>query len=683
MNGKNKDMAIFKRTEFPHAIREIENTWITLTDGTRLAARIWLPVDAEAHPVPAVLEYLPYRKGDGMSERDSRLHPYVAGFGYALVRVDIRGTGESDGILHDEYLKQEHDDALEIIDWLTAQPWCSGNVGIIGISWSGFNGLQIAARRPAALKAIITLCSTDDRYADDVHYMGGSVCFDQLPWASYMFGSNAQPPDPRLVGERWREMWLTRMRDTPPYVEAWMSHQTRDAFWQHGSVCENYADITCAVLAVGGWADGYSNAIPRLLAGLSCPRKGLIGPWAHAHPQDALPGPSIGWLQEVLRWWDYWLKGIDNGAMDGPMLRAWMQDSVPAQPYYETRPGRWVAEATWPSPNIRIATLHAHADGSLRSTRSAADTRVSVGTHLLHGMDSQVFCPYGYPGELPAEQSADDGRALTFTVPLAEARPDEILGFPEVTLALAADKPNAFVAVRLCDVSPTGESLLVSWGQLNLTHRDSHTDPKPVTPGEMMRVRVRLNAIAHRLGPGHRWRVSVSPSYWPHAWPSPENATLTLDPAGCALHLPVRSDKSLDDTLPAFGPPEESVALATETVREESNRREWRIDRITGEVTLHVEFDHGATRYSHNGLLSDSLSIDDYIIHTDDPLRTRVVCQRVFKLSGANWATHIETYSTMTCDAGQFYLVNKMKAFENDALVFEKVWQHNVPRQLV
>ena len=269
------------KSEFSNPIREIENTWIVLRDGTRLAARIWLPVDAEHNPVPAVMEYLPYRKGDGMSPRDSRLHPYVAGHGYAVVRVDIRGTGESDGILVDEYLKQEQDDALEVIDWMTAQAWCSGAVGIIGISWSGFNGLQIAARRPAALKAIITLCSTDDRYADDVHYMGGCIDYDALPWASFMFALNALPPDPRLVGECWHEMWLQRMNETPPYIEAWLSHQTRDAFWKHGSVCENYADITCAVFAVGGWNDGYTNAIPRLLAGLNGPRKGLIGPWPH------------------------------------------------------------------------------------------------------------------------------------------------------------------------------------------------------------------------------------------------------------------------------------------------------------------------------------------------------------------------------------------------------------------
>ena len=100
-------------TEFPCSIREIENEWIVLADGTRLAARIWMPQDAQVHPVPAILEYIPYRKREATAARDALVHPYFAGHGYAGVRVDMRGSGESDGILTDEYLQLELDDALE------------------------------------------------------------------------------------------------------------------------------------------------------------------------------------------------------------------------------------------------------------------------------------------------------------------------------------------------------------------------------------------------------------------------------------------------------------------------------------------------------------------------------------------------------------------------------------------
>ncbi|HZB55795.1 MAG TPA: CocE/NonD family hydrolase, partial [Reyranella sp.] len=345
-------------TSFPRAVREIEHTTIPLKDGTRLAARIWLPEDAEADPVPALLEYLPYRKRDGTRERDALTHPYLAGHGYAAVRVDIRGSGDSEGVLADEYSQPELDDALEVIDWLASQPWCSGAVGMFGISWGGFNALQVAALQPPALKAIVTLCSTDDRYADDVHYMGGAkLASADLGWGGFFFADMCHPPDPLLVGERWREMWLERLQNVPLFLERWLRHQRRDAYWRHGSVCEDYSAIRCPVFAVGGWTDGYTNSVPRLLEHLDVPRKGLIGPWAHAYPHFAKPGPQIGFLQECLRWWDHWLKGKDTGIMDEPMYRVWMEDPVQPAAYVAERPGRWVAEPSWPTKNLRPLRL--------------------------------------------------------------------------------------------------------------------------------------------------------------------------------------------------------------------------------------------------------------------------------------------------------------------------------------
>ena len=215
-------------TSFPRPVREVGHVLIPLQDGTNLAARIWLPRDAERDPVPAILEYLPYRKRDGTYDRDALTHPYLAGHGYASIRVDIRGSGESDGLLSDEYSQQEQDDALEVIAWLAEQPWCDGAVGMMGISWGGFNALQVAARRPPALKAIISLCSTDDRYRDDVHYMGGAKLSSGFAWASFLFGTICRPPDPALVGARWRDMWLHRLENVPLFLERWMRHQRRD-----------------------------------------------------------------------------------------------------------------------------------------------------------------------------------------------------------------------------------------------------------------------------------------------------------------------------------------------------------------------------------------------------------------------------------------------------------------------
>ena len=378
-------------------------------DGTKLAARIWLPVDAETHPVPAILEYLPYRKRDGTAPRDAETHPFFAGHGYASVRVDIRGTGESDGVLLDEYLKLEQDDCLEVLEWLEAQPWCTGACGMIGISWGGFNGLQVAARRPKQLKAVISLCSTDDRYADDVHYMGGCLLVDNFAWGSTMFTLQSYAPDPALVGERWREMWRERLENHPLLVDNWLQHQRRDAYWKHGSVIENYGDITAAVYAVGGWADGYSNAVPRLLAGLNCPKKGLVGPWAHRYPHRVHPGPAIGFLRECLRWWDQWLKGEETGIMAEPAYRVWMEEWAPPASYRAEQPGRWVAEPAWPSQNIKTMPMAFNAGslGPSHEDEAALPIRSPLGVGLLGRPLVRLW-----PGAGPALGSARGGCPL-------------------------------------------------------------------------------------------------------------------------------------------------------------------------------------------------------------------------------------------------------------------------------
>ena len=215
-----------------------------------------------------------------------------------------------------------------MIAWLAAQPWCSGAVGMMGISWGGFNALQVAARRPPALKAIISMCSTDDRYANDEHYIGGCVMGPEMQsYATMLLGYATHAPDPAVVGDGWRELWRERLEAAAPALPEWLAHQRRDAYWRHGSVCEDWDAMECAVYMVGGWADGYRDAILRVLENYRGPVKGLIGPWCHTSPHHGEPGPAIGFLQEALRWWDHWLKGVDTGVMDDPALTFWMQDA--------------------------------------------------------------------------------------------------------------------------------------------------------------------------------------------------------------------------------------------------------------------------------------------------------------------------------------------------------------------
>ena len=543
-------------SDFPRRVREIENLFIPLADGTRLAARIFLPEDAEADPVPAILEYLPYRKRDGTAERDARTHPYFAGHGYAGVRVDIRGSGESDGLLDDEYSAQEQTDCLEVIAWIARQNWCSGAIGMMGISWGGFNGLQVAALRPPALKAVITLCSTDDRYADDIHFMGGALLTGKLGWGSTMFAGVTRPPDPALVGESWRETWLARLRGLPLFVDMWLKHQRRDAFYKHGSVCEDFSTIQCPVYAVGGWTDGYTNAIPRLLAGLTAPRLGLIGPWAHKYPHFATPEPRMGFLQEALRWWDKWLKGIETGVMEGPMLRAYIMDSVRPSPLNARRPGHWIAEASWPPPGVKVRTLYMTGAGLAEA--AGAEVALICASPESVGVQSGAWCPYGTTPDEPEDQRADDAGSVVFdTDPLTEGV--ELLGAPILSIELAADRVCAKLVARLCDVHPDGASTRVSYGILNLTHRDGHETARPLAIGERTRVRLQLNDCGYAFPLGHRIRVAVSSAYWPITWPTPERVTLTLYAGEATVALPVRAPRVEDAQLSALPPPRSAL----------------------------------------------------------------------------------------------------------------------------
>jgi putative CocE/NonD family hydrolase len=665
----------------PQTVKLIENTWIPLADGVRLAARIWMPIDAEQNPVPAVLEYLPYRKSDGTAIRDRVIHEYFAGHGYASVRVDMRGSGDSDGLLLDEYLPQEQLDALEVIAWIASQPWCTGKVGMMGISWGGFNSLQVAAHRPPALKAIITVCSTDDRYTDDCHYMGGCVLgSDLLNWASIMFAYNGLPPDPAVVGERWREMWFNRLEGSQPFIESWLSHQQRDAYWKQGSVDEDYRAIACPVYAVGGWADPYTNSIPRLLEGLAVPRKGLIGPWEHAYPHIAVPQPAIGFLQESLRWWDYWLKGIDTGVMDEPMLRVWMPDGVHPQAFEPEWPGRWIAEASWPPAHIKPRECFLSEDHLLETAQQ--DKPVTFEGAQTNGATAGVWCPNGGKFELPIDQRTDDGLSMCFTSePLQE--PEEILGFPEVNLKLSVDQPDGLLAIRLNDVFPDGTSRLVSWGLLNLTHRDGHACPKPLEPGRIYEVRVQLNTVAYRLNAGHRWRVAISPTYWPHAWPSPVAVKLTIYTGEqTRLILPVRQPSGLDDSLAPFGPPEGAPLLEYESLRVEDSDRTITYDVAKGCLQM-VDWVDGGRNQLSNGLIHDSVTTNRFSIREGQPTSARVQCERQIEISRGDWEIRVETLSVMTGDREYFHLTNVIDAYEGPVRVFTKSWTKKIRREMV
>ncbi|MEM9638383.1 MAG: CocE/NonD family hydrolase, partial [Pseudomonadota bacterium] len=417
-------------------IEELPDFGLTLSDGCRLSARVWRPVDAAENPVPVILEYLPYRKRDGTCARDALTHPWFAARGYACVRVDMRGNGDSEGLMQDEYTAQELADAVEVIEMLAAEPWCSGTVGMMGISWGGFNGLQVASLAPEPLKAVITLCSTVDRFADDIHYKGGCLLNENLGWGATMWSYSSRAPDPALR-DNWRELWLHRLENEPFLPSVWLRHQRRDAYWQHGSVCEDYSTIKAKVLAIGGWGDAYKNAVPQLVQALPG-AKGIVGPWVHKYPHFAVPEPRIGFLQEALRWWDHWLKDTDTGVPDDPDYRAYLMSSVRPARWYTGRPGFWVAEADGAVGHIPHRTLYLSKHG-LSDGRGPIS--VPVNSPQDCGAEAGEYCAIWLGPEMPGDQRGDDAMSACFDTAPSDQDTD-IFGVPKVRLTLSTDQPQ-------------------------------------------------------------------------------------------------------------------------------------------------------------------------------------------------------------------------------------------------
>ena len=666
-------------TDFPHAVRLVENLFIPMPDGVRLAATLWLPEGAG--PVPAILEYLPYRKREGTRGRDHAMHGYLAGHGYACLRLDIRGTGDSEGLIDDEYTPQEQADGVVAIAWIAAQGWSDGQVAIYGISWGGFNGLQIAALQPPALKTVITVGSTDDRYATDIHWVGGCLSKDNFDWSATMFASNDLPPDPEIVGEGWREMWLARIAHNTPWANTWFRHQRRDEFWQQGSVCQDFSRIIIPVFAVSGWADNYSESVPRLLAGLSGPRRGLIGPWAHSFPHDVTVEPAIGWLQEVIRWCDTWMKGRDTGIMDAPMYRVWMQDHVPPRTCYRMRPGRWVAEAVWPSSRIVMQTQYLGTAGAL--SEAPVDGTVSICSPLWVGLTAGEVGRYGDDADWPMDQRLDDGGSLVFRSD-ALTGTTEILGAPQVRLRFSVDRPQALVAVRLNAVAPDGASTRITLGLLNLTHRDSHEHPAALVPGQVYDATVDLDDIAWSVPPGHRIAVSLSTTYWPIAWPSPDLTTLTLHLSGCWLDLPLRPLDPADALLRPF-PAAEIAARppATDSATASAFPRAVGHDLLSGQMTVDFPRWTYETRMLDIATTARSAGHARHIITDGDPLsaRTETGYRVEIERSGVR-ATHV-SHGVLTCDATHFRLQTDLTILENDVEIFRRSWDERIARDMV
>ena len=650
------------------AFDDIEHVWIDMPDGVRLAARLWLPHGAEEAPVPAIFEIIPYRKGDMVRARDERSHPYFAAHGYACLRVDMRGSGDSEGLMADMYEPSELADTRHVIEWIARQPWCTGRVGMFGTSWGGTAGLQASIDAPEALKAVIAVCATHDRYEDDIHHMGGCLLTDTIEWGATLPAILASPPCAATVGPQWREMWQERLEHLAFPLEAWVREEARGAYWRHGSVRFDTDRISAPILAIGGWSDRYSNSVMSLTAARPDQVWGIVGPWSHHYPDVGHPGPAMDFQKVALEWWDHWLKTPEPGLASWPQLRVWLREYDEPADAIDRRNGRWIAgepaETRWLlrlSEGALVEGLPTNQEGSeaivphdLRVGRRAGDTGY-----------------FGRFGGLPLDQSDDDAYALCYETPVL-GEDVILLGAAEMALQVTADTPCAQLSVRLNDVAPDGTVCRVALAIRNLA-LDDMLDEAP----DAQRAVIRFHTKAYRFKAGHKIRLALAGSYWPLVWPAPRALNLRLGEGASTLSLPVVSNAP-DVHIPE---PDGEPRPALHTILEAPPLQRFVEEAPDGRLLSSwrqpsIRVHHHATNSTFGYETSAR-----HQAHMNDPLSAQSRFDHSMEFERPDGVARIRSYAEVRCDAESFHLTGEVSVRWNDEEIFVRHWSPSIRRR--
>lgn len=650
---------------------------IVLPDGVRLAMDLYRPADrTDDARFPVLLEYLPYRKAESRS-RNLALYSWFVNAGYAVARVDIRGTGESEGVtIPYEYSDIELDDGEVVIGWLAEQAWSTGAVGMFGISWGGFNSIQMALRAPPALKAYVAIMATDYLYAEDVHYMDGIMHTDSWMMSHDLY--NAMPGAPDFVLD---EAWITERFEREPSVYAYMRQQRDGPFWDRASARGQYEKLTVPGFHIGGWYDGYRNSLLRQLEHVDAPTKAMIGPWDHYFPHNAWPGPPVEWRREAVRWFDQFLKGEDTGILEEPRFAVYVREHHPPNPAIDTIPGRWRWEDGWPIERTDWQVWRADAEGGLDRQAGAAD---------IHTLDyvASVGLEGGGPtmwwGSVPPDQQPMDDESLVYdSAPLRESM--EILGRPIARLPASVDATRANWVVRISDVAPDGTVTQVAGAALNGTHRHSARSPEDIVPGEPMDLELKLHFTSWTFAPGHRIRFAISHSQWPMLWPTPQRFRSTLavgGEQGARVKLPVIppriertpnfADPGPDPVLPGF------ETLDAGNISGYAAIHEIERDPATG-LARGVARNSGGTRYPWGE--ERYVETIEHQTSDRDPARTRVLGSYALTQDLNDGRTlRFEQTVRFSSEPESFRMIFDRRVFLNGELYREKRWDEVIPR---
>jgi uncharacterized protein len=632
-----------------------ERAWIPLADGARLAARLWLPEE----PAAVLLEALPYRMDDLTASYASEYERLCSEFGFAVARVDLRGTGSSDGIAVDEYPPQEQEDLAEAIAWLAAQEWSTGRVGMWGTSYSGFNSLQLAAERPPALGAVAAIYATDDRYTDDVHFTGGALRgLDLLDYVLYMAAITALPPVPAVYGDGWRGAWRERVERGEPWLLRWLEEQTDGPYWRHGSLRPGYERIACPTMLIGGWADGYRNNTFRTFEALRCPKRLLVGPWSHMSPATSVPGPHIDLVPELVRWFGRWLRDEQTGVDEEPPIQVFVRRSTRPAPDLTELRGDWRSEDGWPLARGETLALRPEGTGT-EELRVEGDV----------GTSAWISCAGRLPWGQPSDGREDDARSLVFEWGPFEDEV-EILGHPRLALRVESAAPVAYLSAKLADVFPDGTSSLVTRGLLNLAHRRSSVEPEPFAgPAE---VEIELEATSWVFEPGHRIRLALAGADWPNIWPPRSAEPIRLDRGSLVLALPTVPHE--DRPAPAFAsPPPQKPEPETPVT--------WRIERdVLGRETRAV-IGHGTTYEGELGARVEERYDGTIGVSAEDPAQAWARATARYRIAWPEAEATAEARLDLRSDAETYHVVVEVDA-EAGGERIERRFERAIPRRL-
>ena len=666
---------------------KVEIVRVPMRDGVELAVRIIRP-DAEGE-FPGVMSYSPYRRVTPVktdySEEGRKYASYLAERGYAMVDYDVRGTGNSGGWSKDIYSDDERRDGYDMVEWIADQPWSNGNVGMIGISYLGVVQWQVAVQNPPHLKAIIVRSANDSVYTEWT-YPGGVLrpyMFDT--YSPLMTAYNFSPPDPEVVGAKWSALWQERLEHSQPWGLGYISHPLNDDYWLDRSLSKDYSRVKAATLVIGGWSDVYPTALLRAYSKIKAPKHALVGPWRHIWPENekTVPGPRIDGRPIYLRWFDYWLKGKDNGVMDEPPVTLYVKQYDPPMAHMPLEePGFWRHEKDWPIPRAQNTPMYFHPDGKLSRERHAGSVR--EGDELEYkpwvGITSGIHWGGGIlPWGNPIDQRWDEAYSLVYTTPPLE-EDVEVSGHPQAVLYVSSTADVAYFRVKLIDVAPDGTSKLVRYGGLNATHRDSDLEPKPLTPGEVYELKVDVKAMAYEFEKGHRIRVAIANADIQNAWPTPKNAVNTV------YHGP-RTPSHI--VLPIIPPPQEElgepdlVELPTadaDTALKAQRPSRYSIEHDLLNQTTTVYLGKAGSSERGPGTQETDLQSSFTVSH-QNPANAHLKATFVNTIKRPDSTIEIKATELTSSNEEAFRHISNVEIFLNGALFFNKSWSKTVPRE--